>query len=43
MQKNQTIIGFGGTLTDSAGVMIAKLSAEAQQNLINTYFAPEGK
>ena len=42
-QKNQTIIGFGGAFTDAAGINIAKLSSGAQQNLISSYFGPEGE
>ncbi|XP_023343121.1 glucosylceramidase [Eurytemora carolleeae] len=30
----QTILGFGGAFTDAAGINIAKLSKEAQENLI---------
>lgn len=38
----QTIIGFGGTFTDAAGINIANLPKGAQDQLINSYFAPEG-
>ena len=38
----QTIIGFGGTFTDAAGMNIADLPKEAQSRLINSYFSPEG-
>jgi len=38
----QTILGFGGAFTDAAGLNINKLSAEAQSNLIASYFSPEG-
>ena len=40
--KYQQIIGFGGAFTDAAGINIAKLSEEAQQNLISSYYSPEG-
>ena len=38
----QTIIGFGGTFTDAAGMNIASLPKGAQDNLIRSYFGPEG-
>lgn len=38
----QTIIGFGGAFSDSAGLNVVKLSGEAQENLLRSYFAPEG-
>ena len=38
----QTIIGFGGTFTDAAGMNIADLPKDAQTRLINSYFSPEG-
>ena len=38
----QTIIGFGGTFTDAAGMNIASLPKGAQNYLINSYFSPEG-
>jgi len=41
--KNQTIFGFGGAFTDAAGINIARLSSNAQQNLIHAYFGPEGR
>uniref|UniRef100_A0A914E1J5 Glucosylceramidase n=1 Tax=Acrobeloides nanus TaxID=290746 RepID=A0A914E1J5_9BILA len=41
-QKFQTIIGFGGAFTDAAGINLAKLSPGAQQNLIRSYYGPEG-
>ncbi|XP_072384328.1 lysosomal acid glucosylceramidase-like isoform X1 [Diabrotica undecimpunctata] len=40
----QTIIGFGGAITDAAGINIKSLSGEAQQNLMNffrSYFGPD--
>jgi len=40
--KYQQIIGFGGAFTDAAGINIAKLSEEAQRNLISSYYSPEG-
>jgi O-glycosyl hydrolase len=42
-QKFQSIIGFGGAFTDAAGINLATLSPEAQQNLISSYFGPQGK
>merc|ERR1719495_1050525 len=38
----QQIIGFGGAFTDAAGINIAKLSEEAQNNLIKSYYSPSG-
>lgn len=38
----QTMHGFGGAFTDSAGINIATLSNASQDSLIKTYFAPEG-
>jgi len=38
----QTMHGFGGAFTDSAGINIAKLSNDSQDTLIRSYFAPEG-
>ncbi|KAI1697315.1 glycosyl hydrolase family 30 TIM-barrel domain-containing protein [Ditylenchus destructor] len=38
----QTIIGFGGAFTDSAGVNMNRLSANARQNLLKAYFSEEG-
>ncbi|KPJ00977.1 Glucosylceramidase [Papilio xuthus] len=40
--KKQTIEGFGGSVTDAAGINWRKLSASAQEQLMNTYFGPEG-
>ncbi|XP_045533938.1 lysosomal acid glucosylceramidase-like [Papilio machaon] len=40
--KKQTIEGFGGSVTDAAGINWRKLSAAAQKQLMNTYFGPEG-
>ena len=40
--KYQQIIGFGGAFTDAAGINIAKLSEEAQRNLIKSYYSPTG-
>merc|ERR1711970_1155041 len=40
--KYQKIIGFGGAFTDAAGINIAKLSEEAQNNLIKSYYSPSG-
>ena len=38
----QKIVGFGGTFTDASGINIASLSKDAQNNLINSYFGPNG-
>ncbi|XP_018563272.1 putative glucosylceramidase 3 [Anoplophora glabripennis] len=40
--KYQSIIGFGGAFTDSAGINIKLLPAEAQNNLIESYFGSSG-
>ena len=40
--KYQPIIGFGGAFTDAAGINIAKLTEEAQRNLIKSYYSPSG-
>lgn len=39
----QKIIGFGGAFTDAASLNLFNLSQPASQNLVNAYFAPEGK
>jgi glucosylceramidase len=41
-KKRQTILGFGGAFTDSAGINIASLPPQAQDKLLRSYFAPEG-
>lgn len=41
-KTRQSIIGFGGAFTDSAGINIASLPVEAQEKLLQSYFAPEG-
>lgn len=38
----QTVLGFGGALTEAAGAVYAKLSAEKQQKLIDSYYGPTG-
>ncbi|KAJ9600719.1 hypothetical protein L9F63_026141, partial [Diploptera punctata] len=38
----QTMFGFGGAMTDAAGINIASLSESAQENVLRSYFAPEG-
>lgn len=46
LQRNKTrqsIIGFGGAFTDSAGINIASLPQAARDKLIRSYFAPEGE
>nr|XP_034195792.1 lysosomal acid glucosylceramidase-like [Osmia lignaria] len=39
-KKYQTIFGFGGAFTDSAGINIKKLSEAAQDQIIRTYYHP---
>ncbi|XP_034195789.2 lysosomal acid glucosylceramidase-like [Osmia lignaria lignaria] len=39
-KKYQTIFGFGGAFTDSAGINIKKLSQAAQDQIIRTYYHP---
>lgn len=41
-KTRQSIIGFGGAFTDSAGINIASLPQAAQDKLLQSYFAPEG-
>ncbi|XP_063990445.1 lysosomal acid glucosylceramidase-like [Diachasmimorpha longicaudata] len=41
-KKYQTIHGFGGAFTDSAGLNINTLSKPTQQKLMQTYFGPDG-
>lgn len=41
-QTRQTIVGFGGTFTDAAGMNIASLPDAAQKELIDAYFGPDG-
>ena len=38
----QEIIGFGGAFTDAAGINIASLSKGAQENLLKSYYSPDG-
>lgn len=38
----QTILGFGGSFTDSAGLNINSLSPGARRNLMRSYFSEEG-
>lgn len=38
----QTIIGFGGSFSDSTGININSLPSEAQANLLNSYFGENG-
>ncbi|XP_075215956.1 glucocerebrosidase 1b isoform X2 [Lycorma delicatula] len=38
----QKIFGFGGAFTDSAGINILSLSKEVQDNLLRSYFSPQG-
>ncbi|XP_039254646.2 lysosomal acid glucosylceramidase-like [Styela clava] len=41
-KRLQTIKGFGGAFTDAAGINIASLPQQAQENLLRSYFSPEG-
>nr|CAD7397999.1 unnamed protein product [Timema poppensis] len=41
-KPRQEIYGFGGAMTDASGINIASLSANAQDNLLKSYFAPTG-
>lgn len=38
----QTIIGFGGAFTDSAGINLVSLPEEAQTKLVESYFGEDG-
>lgn len=38
----QTVIGFGGAFTDAAGINIASLPSDAQDQLINAYYGDHG-
>jgi glucosylceramidase len=38
----QTILGFGGALTESSASVLAKLPAEKRSEIIDAYFSPEG-
>ena len=38
----QSIIGFGGTLTDATVIMISKLPQDLQNQLLRDYFSPNG-
>lgn len=40
--RYQTMTGFGGAFTDSAGYNILNLSTPAQDNLLKSYFHPSG-
>ncbi|XP_076249035.1 lysosomal acid glucosylceramidase-like [Calliopsis andreniformis] len=40
-KKYQTIFGFGGAFTDSAGINIRKLSPATQNQLIRAYYDPK--
>lgn len=41
-KTKQTILGFGGTFTDAAGINIASLPDGAQKHFIDSYFGPMG-
>lgn len=41
-QTHQTVQGFGGSFTDSAGINIASLPVEAQEKLLEAYFSEDG-
>lgn len=38
----QTILGFGGAFTDATGINVHKLSPDAQENLLKSYFHQTG-
>ena len=38
----QTLIGFGGTFTESTGIAIKSLSKEKQEEIIKEYFSENG-
>ncbi|KAJ9573852.1 hypothetical protein L9F63_008776 [Diploptera punctata] len=38
----QQMFGFGGAMTDASGINIASLSESAQENVLRSYFAPDG-
>ncbi|XP_063229550.1 lysosomal acid glucosylceramidase-like isoform X2 [Bacillus rossius redtenbacheri] len=38
----QSVIGFGGAFTDSAGINIDSISSAAGEKLLKSYFSPEG-
>ena len=40
--RYQTVIGFGGAMTESAGYALAQVSPEKQKEMIDAYFGPEG-
>ncbi|XP_049772914.1 lysosomal acid glucosylceramidase-like [Schistocerca cancellata] len=40
--RYQEVHGFGGAMTDAAGLNMAALSDAARENLLRAYFAPEG-
>lgn len=42
-QNYQYIDSFGGAFTDAAGINIAAIPSAAQDLLMRSYFAPEGK
>jgi glucosylceramidase len=38
----QTILGFGGAITDASAEVYANLSPDAQRGLMDAYFSPQG-
>jgi glucosylceramidase len=38
----QTLVGIGGSFTESGASVLAELSVEARRNVMNAYFSPEG-
>ena len=38
----QTIFGFGGALTESAGYVLGKLDPETQKDILNSYYSQDG-
>ena len=41
-EKFQTIIGFGGSFTESSAYLLNKLSASNRKKILNAYFSEEG-
>ncbi len=41
-ERYQSMIGFGGAFTDSAGINLASLSAGARDNLLRAYYSTDG-
>jgi glucosylceramidase len=41
-EPRQVIVGFGGSFTESAAAVLAKLSAAKRAEVLSAYFSPEG-